>query len=107
MVIEGLRAIQREHGYLPTEELSALAQRLSVPLYSLQGVASFYPHFRLAPPPPLTIQVCRDFACRLRGAERARSSLESACAGRTGIVLEGVSCLGRCDEPTAIAVNGA
>ena len=29
MVIEGLRAIQREHGYLPTEALSALAQRIN------------------------------------------------------------------------------
>ena len=45
-----LRAIQEKHGYLPAGELRALSERTHAPLYQLQGVASFFPHFRLAPP---------------------------------------------------------
>ena len=51
MIIHELKTIQEEHGYLPAEALQALSRRLNVPLYRLHGVASFYPHFRLQPPP--------------------------------------------------------
>ena len=33
------------HRYLPAERLRALAERLEIPLFHLQAVASFYPHF--------------------------------------------------------------
>jgi NADH:ubiquinone oxidoreductase subunit E len=33
MLIESLRQIQEEHGYLPSRELEALATRASVPRY--------------------------------------------------------------------------
>src|SRR2546430_3230919 len=68
MIIHELKTIQKEHGYLPAAELQALSRRLNVPLYRLHGVASFYPHFRLQPPPAVTVQVCSDVACFLRGA---------------------------------------
>ena len=105
MVIEGLRAIQREHGYLPTEELSALAQRLSVPLYQVQGVASFYPHFRLAPPPMVEVKVCGDMSCHLRGAGALVRAAEQRAATLPGAKVGHVSCLGRCDRAPAAVVN--
>ena len=54
MIIQALRAVQDEHGYIPDKELHALAEKLKVPVYHLHGVASFYPHFRLQPPPKVT-----------------------------------------------------
>jgi hypothetical protein len=78
MIIQELKAIQEEHGYLPAEELQALSRRLNVPLYRLHGVASFYPHFRLQPPPAVEVQVCSDIACFLRGATDVQAIVQTA-----------------------------
>jgi len=104
-VIDELRAVQREHGYLPTKALAALAQRINVPLHQLQGVASFYPHFRLAPRPTVEVRVCGDMACHLRGADAVLSAVEARAAGLPGTKVGRVSCLGRCDRAPAAVVN--
>ena len=56
-LINELKAIQERHGYLPEEELRAFSQRAIVPLYHIQAVASFYPHFRLRPGPKVEVKV--------------------------------------------------
>ena len=69
MVVEGLRAIQDKFGYIPEKELYDLAGRLEMPVYAVHGVATFYPHFRLKPPPKVTVHVCTDLACHMKNAE--------------------------------------
>jgi NADH:ubiquinone oxidoreductase subunit F (NADH-binding)/NADH:ubiquinone oxidoreductase subunit E len=101
MLVPALRAIQDRHGYLPREELEFLALRRRIPLYQIQEVASFFPHFRRTAPPPVTVQVCRSMACHLRGSaglmEAVRRDFAAdIAAGR--LAVEGVSCLGRCDR---------
>src|SRR5207244_13314888 len=107
MIIPALNEIQDRLGYLPEPELRALAKRLRVPLHRVHEVASFYPRYRLKPPPPVRVQVCRDLACFLRGAAGLRANLEALArdAGGIRIAVEGVSCLGQCDRPPAVAVN--
>src|SRR5579864_4714434 len=78
LIFDELREIQRQFGYLPAEQLRALASRIDLPLYRLHGVASFYPHFRLAPPPKADVRVCQDMSCHLRGAGKLCSNLELA-----------------------------
>jgi NADH:ubiquinone oxidoreductase subunit F (NADH-binding) len=107
MIIHELHTIQNQHGYLPAEDLQALSRRLNVPLYRLHGVASFYPHFRLDPPPDIRVQVCRDFSCHLRGAS---DLYEIVCAAVNASSLSHVevtptACLGQCDGAPAIAIN--
>src|SRR6266540_3147498 len=48
MLIKELQSLQHHHGYLPREALYELAERLKMPFFEVYGVASFYPHFRLA-----------------------------------------------------------
>ena len=48
--------------------MRALAERLEMPLYQLQSVASFYPHFYLKPPARVEVRVCGDMACHRHGA---------------------------------------
>src|SRR5262249_2205186 len=67
MVVEALLEIQDRHGYLPDEEVRALAEEAGSPLYRLQEVISFFPHFRRAPPPPVTVSVCTGLSCERRG----------------------------------------
>ena len=80
---------------------------MQIPLYHVQGVASFFPHFRLAPPPAVDVRVCASLSCHLRGAERVRRGLEARLAqrGTTGVVVRSASCLGQCDRAPAAALN--
>ena len=75
-LIPPLTAIQREHGWLPREQLVALSRDWRRPLYEIEGMISFYPHFRTSPPEPLEVAVCRDLSCwlvaRARGDPRRR-----------------------------------
>lgn len=105
MVINELKAIQKEHGYLPLDELKALSERIQVPLYELHGVASFYPHFHETPPPAVSIKVCRDISCHLKGACETHAALLNSSCSFKDCKVEKVSCLGRCDEPVAVSVN--
>src|SRR5262245_14137252 len=107
MIVQELRAIQYRCGYLPEEELRALAQRINVPLHRVHEVASFYPLYRLQPPPTVEVRVCRDMACHLRGAPNLQRALEIVASevGARQCEVEGVSCLGQCDNPVAVSIN--
>ena len=108
MIVQGLHEIQHTHGNLPAAELERLAQRVRMPLFRLQEVASFFPHFRLKPPPTVEIGICHDMACHTAGAARLKTDLErqlepERAAGQAAVKF--VSCLGRCDRAPAATVG--
>jgi NADH:ubiquinone oxidoreductase subunit F (NADH-binding)/NADH:ubiquinone oxidoreductase subunit E len=107
VIFDDLRAIQLRHGFLPKSELEALSSRSKTPLYQIHSVASFYPHFRLAPPARAEIRVCADMSCHLNGACELRAGLQRRFlnARPAEVQIRDVSCLGRCDSAPAIAVN--
>jgi NADH:ubiquinone oxidoreductase subunit F (NADH-binding)/NADH:ubiquinone oxidoreductase subunit E len=107
VIFDDLRAIQLRHGFLPRAELESLSSRTQTPLYQIHGVASFYPHFHLAPPARAEVRVCADMSCHLNGACELRVDLERRFAGtrRSDVEIRDVSCLGRCDQAPAMAVN--
>ena len=109
MIFDELRAIQLRHGYLQKAELENLSQRSQTPLYQIHSVASFYPHFHLAPPPRAEVLVCADMSCRLNGACELRAELAQrfADAAPGEVQIRDVSCLGRCDRAPAVAINDA
>ena len=104
-LIEELYALQDAHGYLREEDLRALSKRIKVPLYEIQGVSSFYPHFRRTAPPRVHVAVCRDLSCYMRDGGRARAAIGALCEGRDDVEFHEVSCLGRCEMAPACAVN--
>ena len=99
MIVQMLRERQEKHGYLKDEHLVEVAQVARVPLYRVEEVVSFFPHFRRQPPPPVLVQVCRDMSCHLRGAP------DLLATHVPGVGVEGVSCLGRCDRAPVICVS--
>jgi formate dehydrogenase beta subunit len=105
-LIPELYAIQRRLGWLPRAELEALSRATKRPLYELQGLISFYPHFRTDPPVGVEVHVCHDLPCWLQGADdQAIADLRTRHAA-DDVELTEVSCLGRCDIAPAVAVDG-
>jgi NADH:ubiquinone oxidoreductase subunit F (NADH-binding)/NADH:ubiquinone oxidoreductase subunit E len=104
-LVPALQRIQHEFGYLKREGLEQAALELGVPLYRLQAVASFFPHFRLSPPKKLTLNICRDMACHMAGTADMIAELQ-AVAG-DDVEVRGVSCVGRCDRAPAASVSTA
>ena len=105
--IEELYALQETSGHLSEEDLRALSKKLGVPLYELEGISSFYPHFRRTPPPAYRVGACRDLVCHLRDGGRALAKLESLCAERDDVEFEEISCPGLCDRAPACLLNDA
>lgn len=106
MVIARLNEIQERFGYLPARELVALAKELDKPVSELHGVASFYPFYRLKPPPRATLHVCGDVSCHMKGAPRLRAQLEGLASASGGQVeVKHCSCLGQCDGAPAMLIN--
>jgi formate dehydrogenase beta subunit len=106
-VFDELRAVQKQFGYLPADQLSTLSKKLKIPVSQIHSVASFYPHFNLAPPPKVDVRVCSDMSCHLRGACEVRDDLERVFHGapEADIIIRDASCLGRCDTAPALSVN--
>src|SRR5207237_9309973 len=106
LIFDDLRDIQRQHGYLPAEQLQALSKKRDIPLYQINRVADFYPHFYLTPQPKIAVSVCTDMSCHLRGADRLYRDLErrvQSIGSDAGI--KECSCLGQCDGAPAILAN--
>jgi formate dehydrogenase subunit gamma len=119
-----LHAIQDELGHVPPETIAPLAKRLNLSRAEVQGVISYYHHFRTQPRAAVTVQLCRAEACRSMGSEALAAHIEA----RTGccfdkhkhehkhehahrepvlpVALELVYCLGQCALSPAMTING-
>ena len=106
-LIPALNAIQERVGWLPREELVALSRDVHRPLYEIEGLISFYPHFRTDPPKPVQLRVCHDLSCWLRGADDRIARLRERYGNDAGVEFVEGSCLGRCDIAPACTVNEA
>ena len=76
-LIPDLHAIQREHGWLPREELVKLSRERRRPLYEIEGLISFYPHFLTAPPAATEVACCHDLSCWLHGSDERIEELRA------------------------------
>jgi formate dehydrogenase/NADH-quinone oxidoreductase subunit F len=104
-LIPALHAIQEREGWLPRAELVALSREVRRPLYEIEGLISFYPHFRTTPPRRVTLRVCHDLSCWLRGSDERLAAIRARYGPDAEVeVIEG-SCIGRCDVAPAAMVN--
>ena len=104
-LIPMLMEIQGRLGWLPREELEALAREQKRPLYEIQGLVSFYPHFRTEPPAGVTVRVCHDLTCWLNGAEDRIAQLHEQYGDTGDVEVVEISCPGRCDIAPAATVD--
>lgn len=112
-LVESLQDIQQAEGYLSQQSMSAVSERLRVPLIEVYRVANFYGAFSLKPRGRHVITVCTGTACHVRGAPRMLDEV----AGQLGIqpgdttddglfTVETVNCLGACALGPVVVVDG-
>jgi formate dehydrogenase beta subunit len=104
VLVPALHRIQQQFGYLKPEALAEFSKESGVPLYRLQAVASFFPHFLLTRPKKIVLRVCRDLSCHLAGAGKMLPELAAALTSED-VAVEGTSCLGRCDRAPAACLS--
>jgi formate dehydrogenase/NADH-quinone oxidoreductase subunit F len=104
-LIPALNAIQARCGWLPREELVALSRDVKRPLYEIEGLISFYPHFRTTEPKTVQLAVCHDLTCWLHGSDERIAEARARYGEDVEIEIVEVSCLGRCDIAPAAAVD--
>src|ERR671931_11371 len=106
-LIPALNAIQRRRGWLPRDELVTLSREVRRPLYEIEGLISFYPHFRTTEPRTVQVAVCHDLTCWLHGSDERIAEAKARYGDDVDVELVEVSCLGRCDIAPAAAVEAA
>ncbi len=97
--------LQESHGAVTDGHLRELSREMRIPLYRLEGLRGFYPVFRKEPGAPTRVRVCRDIACVMKGGAGHCGEVAAALRNASGIEVEDVSCIGRCDSAPAAAVN--
>ena len=104
-LLRELTRLQAEHGCLKDETLKGFSEETRVPLYRLEELVSFYPHFRRIPSPRISIHLCRDICCAMAGCGALSRQLHEQFQNRDDIEVHEVSCLGRCESAPAVAIN--
>ncbi len=108
-----LHDIQHRLGCIPDAAVPVLSNALQLSRAEIQGVISFYPHFRTHPPAGVVLEMCRAESCQAMGGQKlvdhARQKLgcdfhENSTSGK--VSLEPVYCLGLCAQSPAVMVNG-
>lgn len=111
-LITVLQHAQDIYGYLPTDVLYYIAERVGVSPAKVMGVATFYSQFRLQPVGKYLIMLCQGTACHVNGSEK----IEKAIFDELGIsdgettddglfTLKNVACLGCCSLSPVMMIN--
>ncbi len=103
VLLPGLHGLQRASGWITPGGLNYLCAQLGVPPAEAYGVASFYDLFRTEDPghTDSVHHVCIDAACQIAGADDRIAELEAA-----GHHVHRSPCLGQCERPVAVFVQG-
>ena len=103
MLIPMMQDLQAEYGYLPAEQLRAIAEELKIPLTRVYGVAMFYSSFRLTPKGAHEVTLCMGTVCYLKGAPRISEAICQEYGIQPGgttpdrlFTLQAVNCVGAC-----------
>jgi NADH-quinone oxidoreductase subunit E len=112
-VMNGLRLAQEHYGgWLPPEALTEVAEALELTPAHVQGVASFYDMYHLAPVGKHLVEVCTNVSCALVGAQRVVEAFERELDVRAGetsedeaVTLRTIECAGGCGYAPVVVVD--
>lgn len=112
-LITVLQKAQEIYGYIPTDVIYHVAEKMGSTPAKVLGVATFYTQFRLKPVGKHLIMLCKGTACHVNGAD----GIEKAISEHLGIEdggttedgmfsLKNVACLGCCSLSPVMMING-
>lgn len=111
-LVEILRDLSQEAGYLSQETLLAVANRLQLPPGHVHSVASFYSMMSVKPQGCHKVQMCQDAPCHVAGGREVWDALEETLGipfGATTLdgewTLQATSCLGLCAVGPVIMID--
>lgn len=111
-MLEALRMIQQEHGWVSDPHLAEAAQTLGVGLAEIESLATFYSLIFRQPVGETVILLCDGVSCWLNGAEEVRDALmarlgigfgQTTTDGRYTLI--NIACVGGCDRAPAAVVG--
>ncbi len=112
LLIHAFHQIQKEHNYLPEEELGKLSRTLGVPLTDVYSTATFYKQFYFKPRGKKIVSICMGTACHVRGAGEILNNFKTEFGVDEGettedmsLTLETVGCVGCCGLAPVVTVN--
>ncbi|MDY0018419.1 MAG: NADH-quinone oxidoreductase subunit NuoE [Anaerolineae bacterium] len=102
-LVEILRDLSKEMGYISQDAFAALAEKLDLPESAVFGVASFYSMIETKPHGQHVIRFCQDAPCHVAGGREVWDALEAALGIKFGETtpdgqwtLMTTSCIGLC-----------
>lgn len=112
-LITVLQHAQDIYGYLPTDVLYCIVERIGVSPAKVMGVATFYSQFRLKPVGKYLIMLCQGTACHVNGSQRIEAAITQELGISDGettddglFTLKNVACLGCCSLSPVMMING-
>lgn len=107
-----LHLVQREVGFISTQEEKQVAEILGIRPIKVKEVASFYTMINQEPVGKYHIQVCSNLSCSLLGAESLLEHLKKKLGVEVGettpdkkFTLSAVECLGACEQAPCMMIN--
>lgn len=112
LVIDILRAIQTNHGWVPDEGVELTAGLVGISALQVEEVATFYDKIYRRPVGKRVIHVCDSICCWSRGSEELFNYLQKKLGIKLGeTTADGVftllptCCLGACGEAPAMLIG--
>lgn len=111
-VIEALKIVQKDHGWVPDGAVYAIGEVLGIPAEDVGGVATFYNLIFRQPVGRHVIKICDSIACFLTGYETVNAALQKKLgisAGQTTadnrFTLLPICCLGACNRGPVLMID--
>ena len=103
---------QRQHGWISTDVIQWVADRLELSTAQVKGVVTFYTMFFQEPVGENVIWVCRTLMCDLRGAKAVQEHIEERIGCKAGhtskdgkFTLLKAECLAACGQAPMVQIN--
>lgn len=112
VILPALHLVQQQYGDVTSEAIEYVAGLLGVSAARIEGVATFYTMYNRKPVGKYHVQICRNIACSLLGAEHLIDHVSQKLGVKPGqttpdgrITLAKVECLGACGTAPVMMIN--